>query len=60
MAVYHTWQRLSIRTNNRHIMTTLKNISPTVYNLQNVSSPLVEGIQSFGITTSSAKEIIIS
>jgi hypothetical protein len=35
MAIYHTGERLSFRTNDRNIMTTLKNISPAVFNLHN-------------------------
>ena len=33
MAIYYAGQRFSFRAFNRHVMTTLENISPTVFNL---------------------------
>lgn len=39
MAVYYTGQRLLLRTNNGHVMTTLKDISSTVFNLQEINIP---------------------
>lgn len=40
MAVYYTGQRLLFRTNNGHVMTALKDISSTVFNLQEINSSL--------------------
>jgi hypothetical protein len=40
MTVYYTGQRLFLGINNGHVMTTLKNISPTVLNLQNIENTL--------------------
>ena len=39
MAIEYTRQSLSFWTNNRHVMTTLENISSTVCNLQNDKRP---------------------
>lgn len=35
MTIYYTRQRLSFRTDNRNVMTALKNITPTVFYLHN-------------------------
>jgi len=36
MAIYNAWKRLSIGTDNWHVMTALKNIPMAVFYLQNI------------------------